>query len=200
MTIYPYRFTVLTMAIPINDKSDEYLMDEIAKGNQASFRVLVMRYLQPGYEFAQRMVENSIDAENIVQTVFLKIWQMAPTWEPITRFKTWYYRMLIKECGTVTLHTRRRNTSTSADSICAAPLFENIKTYDLRMALQKLSRKEKIAIILYSYQEYSPIQIARILDTSLIKIEKLLYRARMRLQVALNKSMHSSQKNYHEHQ
>ena len=79
--------------------SDEYLIAQVSQRDKGAFSVLYDRYAQPVYTMAVHLLGNA-DAEEIVQEVFLRLWNRAHQFDPDRgSFKAWFmtiarYRIL----------------------------------------------------------------------------------------------------------
>ena len=73
-------------------------MNLIAKRDPKAYRDLIGKYLDFCVRFAERMLNNRHDAEDITQEVCLKIWNVAPRWVPTAKFSTWLYRVMVNAC------------------------------------------------------------------------------------------------------
>jgi len=51
------------------------LMERCLKGDRQAFEALLVRYQKPVYNAAYRMLNNSEDARDVTQTVFLKVYE-----------------------------------------------------------------------------------------------------------------------------
>ena len=68
--------------------TDNELMRRAGKGDTAAYRLLVTRHLSRCVRFAERMLGNRQDAEDVVQEACLKLWHQAPAWEPKAQVST----------------------------------------------------------------------------------------------------------------
>lgn len=79
--------------------SDEYLIAQVSQRDKEAFSLLYDRYAQPVYTMAAHML-GSADAEEIVQEVFLRLWNQANQFDSNRgSFKAWFmtiarYRIL----------------------------------------------------------------------------------------------------------
>lgn len=58
------------------------LVAQIQSGDAEAFRVLVRLIYTPLIHFAQSIVGSSDDAEDVVQDVFVSVWNLGPQWTP----------------------------------------------------------------------------------------------------------------------
>jgi RNA polymerase sigma-70 factor (ECF subfamily) len=76
------------------EQSDEELIREYLRGDEAAFGELTARHLKTVYSFAYRFVGNADAAEDIAQDTFLKAWKSLKKYRPETsKFKTWLLRI-----------------------------------------------------------------------------------------------------------
>jgi RNA polymerase sigma-70 factor (ECF subfamily) len=84
----------------LNALSDEGLLQRLIAGDSDSLAVLFDRYHRLVYSVAVRIVRDAAEAEDVVQTVFLNIFQAAATFDPLKGIlKVWilqyaYHRSL----------------------------------------------------------------------------------------------------------
>lgn len=73
----------------MQNRSDQQLITDYFKGDEESFEILVKRYLRSIYSFVYRYAGNPHDAEDITQTVFVKVWRNLKKFNPRkSRFAT----------------------------------------------------------------------------------------------------------------
>ena len=78
--------------------TDEELMDGVRAGESAAFDALLARHGKALFNFILRHVGNPTEAEDLVQTTFVKILQAAPAFDSRQRFTTWAYRIANNLC------------------------------------------------------------------------------------------------------
>src|SRR4051812_25140080 len=71
------------------ERSDEALIESIARGDKIAMRVLFARHNVRIYRFAQRFTKNSSIAEDVVSEVFLEVWRHAAGFEARSQVSTW---------------------------------------------------------------------------------------------------------------
>jgi RNA polymerase sigma-70 factor (ECF subfamily) len=69
--------------------SDDALIKEIAKGNQAALRTLAERHQTRIYRFALRFVGDASHAEDVVSETFFAVWQQAAGFQNRSTVGTW---------------------------------------------------------------------------------------------------------------
>ncbi len=176
------------------DRTDEDLMDAIAKGDHESFQILAQRYMKLLYSVAFRLFPQKPDAEDIVQEALLRIWSKAHLWKPGTgaAVSTWLYRLTYNICID---HKRRSKQSMTAldENITDGRRRADKKLQDkqtgalVAKALQGLPERQRAAFVLCHYQGLSNQEAATVTGTSVKAIEALLVRARQALRAELQK-------------
>jgi hypothetical protein len=78
---------------------DAELLQAIAGGDRSAFDRLSRRHLDRAYGVALRMTGSRADAQDVVQDVFLRLWQRPDAWRPgQAQFSTWLYRVVVNRC------------------------------------------------------------------------------------------------------
>jgi RNA polymerase sigma-70 factor (ECF subfamily) len=174
---------------------DHALMAAVARGDARAFRRLVERHVGWAVGFVERMVGARADAEDLVQTAFLRVWQGAATWEPAARFRTWFYRVLHNLCMD---HFRTRAVPTEeVDEELPDGRPDGEETFAttqragrVRAAIAALPARQRAAIVLCYYQELSQADAAATLGVSEGALESLLSRGRAALRKSMQRELH----------
>lgn len=183
------------MKPPADEALDHELMAAVARRDGRAFARLVERHLGWSLGFAERMLGARHEAEDLVQTAFLRVWQGAARWEPKAKFSTWLYRVLHNLCMD---HFRARGTAQEA--LCEeladdAPGSEERlaglqREARVRAALAALPQRQRAALVLCYYEECSQAQAAALLGVSEGALESLLSRGRAALRKWLQAELH----------
>lgn len=75
---------------PYNEK---YLLEQIARGNQQAFRRLFDLYNERLFTFTYGLLHSKVEAEEIVQDVFLKLWESRSTLTTIDYPQSYIFTM-----------------------------------------------------------------------------------------------------------
>lgn len=167
---------------------DQALVEGCRNGDRAAFAALVVRYQQPIYNAAYRVLGNAEDAADIAQAVFLKVAERLQEYDPRFKFFSWLYRIAINE----SLNLLRRNGREEpldeemdipgADS--ANPewqLGEAQVSRRVQGALMRMRAEDRVMIALRHFSECSYREIAAILELDERTVKSRLYEARSRL-------------------
>ena len=133
------------------------------------------------------------DAEDVVQTVFLRLLNGDRT-RGLENPRAYLYRAAVNVSLTV-VQARRRRERAQADEECAAVLPVRVTTHAedvhrrLYEAIARLRPKTASIVILRYLHGYSDRDIAKMLGTSRSVIAVTLFRARVRLKSLLGESL-----------
>lgn len=172
--------------------SAEELMRRTAAGDLNAFNQIVLRHQEIAWRLASRFLRDPVDAQDIAQEAFVRIFEAAPRYEPTASFTTYLYRVVLRLCMDAARKKRPVGIENIEDSACQAPdaargLEERRRNEAVRGAIRRLPRRQRSAIILKEYCELSYAEIAEILSTSTKSVERLLARARQTLQKDLGR-------------
>jgi RNA polymerase sigma-70 factor (ECF subfamily) len=166
---------------------DAELLQAIAGGDRAAFDRLSRRHLDRAYGVALRMTGSRADAQDVVQDVFLRLWQRPDAWRPgQAQFSTWLYRVVVNRC----LDLKRRPRGTDLDSVeepqdpdanAEDSLLDAERSRALDSAVNQLPERQKAAIVLTYTAGLRNAEAASAMDISVKAFEALLVRAKREL-------------------
>jgi RNA polymerase sigma-70 factor (ECF subfamily) len=170
---------------------DALLLRRIADGDRGAFDRLSRRHLDRAYAVALRMTGNRADAEDVVQEVFLRLWQRPDAWRPgQAQFSTWLYRVVVNRC----LDLKRRPKAGALDAIAEpqdprpdaeTDLVAAARQRAVNDAVEALPERQRAAIALTYTAGLKNTEAASALDISVKAFEALLVRAKRELRDAL---------------
>ena len=134
------------------------------------------------------------DAEDVVQTVFLRVLQREKPRELLKNPKGYFYRAAVNLSLTIVNKRRRRAlTETNEDLAASVPTRASSRAEELHRklydAIAELNPKAASILILRYLHNYSDADIAKLLGTSRGVIAVTLFRARARLKTLLAASL-----------
>lgn len=170
---------------------DAELVARVGTQDPVAVRTLVARKLPRLLALATRMLGDRMEAEDVAQEAFVRIWKQAPSWrEGEARFDTWLHRVALNLCYDRLRGQREEPVAELPDQTdpAASPdvQFEN-RTRDerIRVALAALPARQREALVLNYYQELSNIEAAALMGITVDALESLLARARRNLRAQL---------------
>ncbi|WP_417449082.1 sigma-70 family RNA polymerase sigma factor [Kordiimonas sp.] len=179
------------MAFEGEEPTDEALVARVATGDRTAFAVLVNRYGLRYRALAFRYLGDMARAEDLVQEAFVKLWTHAGRFDAgKAKFTTWFHRIVVNRC----LDDKRRKKADplpegfdQADERpdAEAGLAEESGKARLRLALDALSDRQKLAVTLSYFDGLSNVEAADAMDMKLKAYESLLVRSRAKLRERL---------------
>jgi len=154
-------------------------------------RALVARKLPRLLALATRMLGDRMEAEDVAQEAFVRIWKHAPRWRAgEARFDTWLHRVALNLCYDRLRANRDEPVDALPDSVDPGPppdarLEAHARDAHVRAALAALPIRQREAIVLQYYQELSNTDAAAAMGITVDALESLLARARRNLRAFL---------------
>lgn len=139
------------------------------------------KYSNTVYRLAYARVGNRYDAEDILQTVFLKLCKANISFGDEEHLKAWLLRVTVNNSNNL-LKSAYWCLTDALDSNITAPTHEVSEVYT---AVAKLPLKYRTVVHLHYYEGYSCAEIADIVGSNESTIKTRLKRARERLHIAL---------------
>lgn len=88
--------------------NDVEIIERCKQGDQEAFRELVRRYQEKVIWIAYQMVGNYEEARDISQEVFLRVYRSIQTFNLMSNFYTWIYRIAVNLC--IDYHRKQKNS------------------------------------------------------------------------------------------
>ncbi|MGD1892567.1 MAG: RNA polymerase sigma factor [Cyclobacteriaceae bacterium] len=179
-------------------------INEIAAGSESAFRRLYDRYSVKVFNTAISYTKNKEDAEEILQDVFVVIFNTANKFRGDSSVSTWIYRITVNKSLD---YVRKKNATKrqgifmsfhrkDSDELIIEPVdfvhpgvkMENTENATLLFrVIDQLSENQKTAFILTQVEGLSQKKVAEIMNTSRKSVESLLQRAKKNLSKELEK-------------
>lgn len=81
-----------------NHISEKILVTEVSKGNERAFRRLYDIYRTPIYSYSYSLLKSTVNANEIVQDVFMKVWLNRECLDPELSFKSFVFTIAKNSC------------------------------------------------------------------------------------------------------
>ena len=164
---------------------DTDLIKRFKGGDPSAFEGLVRRYQERVYNLCRYVINDTHDAQDAAQDVFIKAYRGLKAYNSNAGFYTWLYRIAVNTCLDYNKRSRPEAVEESFIEIVASSdpsperLLQSKETGRLiRAALRKLPEKFKAAIVLKEIEGLSYEEIAEVLNTSVGTVKSRISRAR----------------------
>ena len=184
----------MVVVMPSLEDSDESLMKSIQMGQHQAFAILVRRHTDRFFKTAYRLCGDIVEAEDMVQDAFLKVWKNPNLWQDGkgAKFTTWFYRILVNQNIDRLRQTKTKdmgegfleNVTDQKQSI-EHDMMVNEEQSMIEAALSSLPVRQKMAITMCFYEGLSNAEAAQVLGVKIKALESLLMRAKAGLKDVL---------------
>ncbi|HHV28131.1 RNA polymerase sigma factor [Acetivibrio mesophilus] len=170
---------------------ESILISNTLNGDIQSFALLVQAYQGQLYNFIYKMTKSKEDTEDILQDVFVKVYNNLYKYNNNYRFSTWIYSITL---NTIKSSIKKRNTRASSyyldDLIEEIPSLENnpellieVKEHyrEIIEVIDSLKEKQKTAFILRYIKDFSYKEIGKIMGISQDAAKMKVHRAKSSL-------------------
>ena len=172
------------------EEDERQIIERILAGSDLAFQKILDLHTQRIFNYVRRMTSNSIEAEDLAQETFIRFWVSRDRFDPDrVKLTTWLHRIAHNLC--IDYFRRRqlqeRQVPVQSDSQDSPDTdYElSIRAAVVNKALMTLSERQRSAIVLCHYQNFSQHDAAHILGLSVDALESLLRRGRSKLKQIL---------------
>ncbi len=157
----------------------------VCRGDPAGAEGLFERYAAAILRFADRMLNNRAEAEEVTQEVFLKLISRAGQYDGRASVSSWLYAIGANACRD-RLRRNRRAVVVPIEAVAEAPareespenrIFDGQRRAAVRRALERLSDDQREALVLARYHGLPYAEIARTLNISEGAVKTRIFRA-----------------------
>ena len=161
------------MGVTIQD-TELLLQFRDPENKERAFTAIIKKYQEKLYWHIRRMVVEHEDANDVLQNVFIRVWNGLENFREDSQLYTWLYRIATNECLSY-LEQQKRKSALSFDEmesglsnkIVADKYFDpNKLEWKLQLAIQQLPEKQRVVFTLRYYDEMPYEEMSRVLDTS----------------------------------
>src|ERR1700755_1875807 len=161
------------MGVTIQD-SELLLQFRNPDTREQGFTAIIKKYQEKLYWHVRRMVVEHEDANDVLQNIFIRVWNGLENFREDSQLYTWLYRIATNECLTYLEQQKKRSSVSLSDvesglenKIKADKDFDpNKLEWKLQLAIQQLPDKQRVVFTLRYYDEMPYEEMSRVLDTS----------------------------------
>ena len=185
------------------------LMLAVQKDDAAAFEELMFRFQGRVQSLLRHLIGNQETAEDLTQDVFLRVFRARKSYQPNAKFSTWLFT-IANNVALSQLRSQQRkpetqlggmvNTSHSdtvfeateaivagSESMPARQLDKSELREMVRLAIEALNDRQRMAVLLNRFEGMSYAEIADVMKLSPQAIKSLLCRAHVQLRNLLQK-------------
>lgn len=164
---------------------NDQLLDTLKAGDITAFEMLFRTYYQPLCNYAYTFVQDKDEAEEIVQSTFMSLWEKKQTLEIRTAVRPYLYAMVRNACLNVLKHEKvkkehvevqlaigERSTESVARTVMASELETRIAE-----AMDALPEQCRLVFKLSRFEELKYAEIADQLNISVKTVENHMGKA-----------------------
>lgn len=170
---------------------DQDIIDEVLKGQTNAFSELVDKYKDMVFTLAFRIMKDKRLADEMSQTVFIKIYKKLNSFKGQSKFSSWIYRITYNTCLDE-LRKRGKNYKfvqindfTEHEVLTVESALDQMKkdelTETIKSGLEELPGEMAFLITLYYFEDNSIKEIAESLNIKENNAKVKLHRARLKL-------------------
>jgi RNA polymerase sigma-70 factor (ECF subfamily) len=183
---------------------DIRLMLRVRDDDAVAFGELVELYQHRLVGVMHHLIGNAEEAEDLAQEAFLRVYRIRKKYRPKAKFATWLFT-IANNLALTALRNRQRKPVVPLDVRDSGPLGPRpaeqlVQNRDaapscslqqaeltarIRLALDQLNERQKMAVILNKFEDMGYAEIAEVMGLTSKAVKSLLSRARARLREQL---------------
>lgn len=175
--------------------TEAQLIRFVAKGNQAAFSQLYLRYERLIFQYLLRLIHDVEQAEDLLQEVFWAVWKGAAGFRGNSKVRTWIYHIAHNQAVSwlrvhrPTMRLDERIASLADESLhLETQMVASLQQERIRLALNQLTPEHREVLELAYYHELSYKEIAEIVGCPVGTVKSRVCFARRHLGSILSAS------------
>ncbi|MDR3058714.1 MAG: sigma-70 family RNA polymerase sigma factor [Prevotella sp.] len=180
----------------MTDFDDIYYIRRIKDGHTDAFVHIVRRYERMVFTIVSKIVYRRVEAEDIVQEIFIKVFQSLDKFREESGFATWLYRIAYNT--TISELRKRKHEYTPIEDNFAnipdseiADIIDEISTEDklqyLETVLKMMAPDDALLITMFYLNDHTIKDISSITGNSEANVKVKLHRIRKFMNFEINK-------------
>ena len=161
------------MTEQIDDK-ELLIQFRVPATKERSYTLIIKKYQEKLYWHIRRLVVSHEDANDILQNMFIKVWNSLENFREDSQLYTWLYRIATNESLSFLEQQKKRASVSLSDvesglsnKLQADKHFDaNKLEWKLQVAIQQLPEKQRVVFNLRYYDEMPYEKMSKVLETS----------------------------------
>lgn len=167
------------------DLSEKQVLETLRQGNESAFEMIFRTYYQPLCRYAYSFLQDKEEAEEVVQSAFITIWEKRNNLSIETSFKSYLYRMVRNTCLNVIKHEKVKQQHVAHELAVTEVAYEavdhKVQAAELEIkiteAMKTLPEQCRLVFQLSRFEELKYQEIADQLDISVKTVENHMGKA-----------------------
>lgn len=180
---------------------EKTLVEQLKLGNEAAFKTIVETWQRMVFNTALSIVQNTEDAEDIAQDVFVQVYQSISSFKGESKFSTWLYRITVTKSLDLVRKKKRKKRFAFVRSIFGEQNEVLVNPPDfhhpgvvldnkedaavLFKAIAELPENQRVAFTLNKVEGLNYQEVSDVMKTSVSSVESLIHRAKNNLKKRL---------------
>jgi RNA polymerase sigma-70 factor (ECF subfamily) len=167
------------------DLLEQQVLAVLKEGRESAFEMLFKTYYKPLCNYAYSFLNDKDEAEEVVQSAFITVWDKRQTIDIQTSIKSYLYRMVRNSCLNVIKHEKIKQQHVAYEMAGGEPSHEGVsqsvtsseleqKIYE---AMKALPEQCRLVFQLSRFEELKYAEIATQLDISVKTVENQMGKA-----------------------
>lgn len=156
------------------DDKELLLQFKQAVSKEKAFTAIIKKYQEKLYWHIRRMVVDHDDANDVLQNMFIKVWNGLENFREDSQLYTWLYRIATNESLSFLEQQKKRSAISLNDveeglsnTVKADTNFDASRLeWKLQLAIQQLPEKQRVVFNLRYFDEMPYHEMSKVLDTS----------------------------------
>ncbi len=167
----------------MNDLSDAEIIREVLAGRTEAYAELVKRHREAQFRFALRMLGDRDDADDVLQSAFVRAYRSLANCREPDRFGAWLRQIVVNECRTAGTLRGRREAKLVRDDVTldrlesTAPEETSLDLELVQRALERLTPDLREAFLLKHVEDHSYEEMVEITGAGLSALKMRVKRA-----------------------
>jgi RNA polymerase sigma-70 factor, ECF subfamily len=165
--------------------SENQLLDTLKAGDITAFEMIFKNYYQPLCNYAYTFVQDKDEAEEIVQTTFMAVWEKKEVLEIRTTIRPYLYAMVRNACLNIIKHEKIKQQHAtvelamgehSVESVTRTVMANELERR-IHQAMEALPEQCRLVFKLSRFEELKYQEIADQLEISIKTVENHMGKA-----------------------
>lgn len=176
----------------VDDRSDAEIVAAVLDGDENAFGVLIGRYQNAFLRYATRMLNSQDDAEDALQSAFIRAYRNIGSCRDPRRFGPWLQKIVVNECRSLGARRTRRELRFDSRPATLESLPSSVSgergeiAEEISTALQRLPAEQREAFLLRYVEDLGYEEMAELTGAGVSALKMRVKRACESMKVTLD--------------